>query len=215
MKKSKAFLAALAASLLFAGQAQADLIGTVTHDYGTGSYAPLGGSCDTLNADSVTVRNGSNCGRFYDAFDFSHLDYGSIDSFTLNVNFGDTADYQWLFIFLVSYEQWRVRPAASASDGSDINNSTVNINRVSGQGSNSYTFDSTLDVFDEILDGESFYLWFNHAGWNLFGTHSFNLYSASLDVYGTPSSTVPAPGVLGLLGMGLMGLGLRRRRRNG
>lgn len=214
MKIYAKLLAPLVATVLLAGPAHASLIGTITHDYGSAGHVPgglqSGGSCDTLNSSSVTIRNTSGCQRFFDSFDLSGLAYDNIDSFSLSVTFSDTANS--IMFGLIPTEWWRVRPASSAVDGSNITGSSLGIDRSANLATNTFTFDDTLDVFGDILDGEAFYLWFSHVG---LGTQSFNLYSASLEVYGTAQAAVPEPAMLSLMGLGLLGLAYSCRRRAG
>lgn len=189
---------ALMAGLVFS--AHAALIGTITHDYGHGYTAPsLGsGTCDTLNLNSITVTNGDGCQRFYDIFDFSHLNFASIDKFELTLNYS----------LARGLNLWSARPAYDAEDGTGSNINPIRT-RLSNGSSTTFVFTNSLDVFDEIVAGESFYLWFSRT----LGSNSFELYSATLDVFGTPAQTtpVPAPASLALLGLGLLALRLRRR----
>ncbi|MBK1672762.1 hypothetical protein CKO35_05495 [Ectothiorhodospira shaposhnikovii] len=169
------------------------------------------GSCDDRGGNSITIRNSSECQRFYDAFDFSNFSFGEIDHLALTISYSNTN----ASFLLVPTEFWNVRPAASPVLASD---SLYSMTRVGGRGASStFVFDSTLDIFDEIVASQSLFLWFAHTG---IGSQNFNLFSAQLEVWGTASlqeqpSAVPEPKVIGLLLMGLLVMvaGLRRNTR--
>ncbi|MCC5795167.1 MAG: hypothetical protein JJT85_10610 [Chromatiales bacterium] len=217
MNKIASSLVSVAALTLIGSAANAALIGTITHDYGTGpgqvSTPSLGaGTCDTLNSNSITVTNSSGCQRFFDVFDFSGFAYDSIDSFELTLGFSDTNSLvEQCFLFFCSdvRDDWRVRPASSAINGSA---SLPAMTRSDSYVEQTFAFDSTLDLFGDIVAGEAFYLWFaQEAG----GARSFELFSASLSVFGTPTAAVPAPAPLGLLLGGIALLALRRQVQAG
>lgn len=211
-------LAATAATLLLATSAQAALIGTITHDYGTGpgqvSAPGLGaGTCDTLNSNSITVTNGSGCQRFYDAFDFSGFAYDSIERFELTLGFSgtDTAIRQCVLVIFCSnvVDDWRARPASSAINGSG---SLPALTKSGSYTEQTLVFNSGLDIFGDILAGEAFYLWFAQQA---SGARSFELFSASLSIFGEPSTAVaePAPLALMLGGLALLAAARRKARR--
>lgn len=202
-------LAAAAATMLLATSAQAALIGTISHDYGTGpgqvSAPGLGaGTCDTLNSNSITVTNGSGCQRFYDLFDFSGFAYDSIDRFELTLGFSDTNTRGGLLNLF--RDDWRARPASSATNGSG---SLPALARSDSYTEQTLVFDSGLDVFGDILAGEAFYLWFAQEA---SGARSFKLFSASLSIFGEPSTAVAEPAPLALMLGGLALLAAARRK---
>ncbi|MYN08501.1 PEP-CTERM sorting domain-containing protein [Pseudoduganella aquatica] len=191
----------LACSALSANAAVIQL-GSISKAYGSagGSAASTGvGSCDTLNANSITVRDTSpsSCNRFSDLFNFSNLGYKSLDHLTLTLSFSDTGN--------ILAEDWRMRPAAGTLGSATLYDMT---NTGSGNGSTTQSFiisGAQSDVFSLISSSHNFNLWFAEQST---GADTFNLISAKLDVYGT----VPEPSSAALLALGLAGAGLLRRR---
>lgn len=120
MKKlTLALLATCATMFSAAALATPVSMGSIEHLYGTeagrqkssimGIYHP-GGQCDTANAGSISVKatKASTCNRFADAFDFSSINFESIDYFELTLDFTGARN-QGLF----SSERWNVRGASS------------------------------------------------------------------------------------------------------
>ncbi len=218
MKKAFVLAATLVAGFL-APSVQASLIHTITHDYGS-DYAPTSqtaGSCDTLNADHVTVAvpgiSNRNCARFYDVFDFQALDFDSIDSFSLTLEFSDTSSGSVLTELLSTALNlgWHLRPALSGSVDSD-QSLRLSITGASVT-TQSFTFDSSLNIFSDILTNQTFAIWMAQQSAHS-SNPNFKLYGARLDIYGTatPAAQVPAPATLALLGVGLLALRLRRAK---
>jgi hypothetical protein len=215
VKTTKLVGALLAAALLSTAAYASPLLGTINHDYGsagTSQVAPTQvGSAGTLNANSVTVSSNKNASRFYDQFDFSAEGItGTIDTIKLTMGFTGARDQSFI-PFLGSFERWEPRPASSTSNGSFDSQDYLAAN-----GTQTWSFDSTLDVFDDIVAANSFYLWMSReGGW---GVNTVNLDFARVDVYGTKPpvvTDVPEPGSLALMGLGMIGLaGFTRRRKD-
>lgn len=220
--------AALALGALASAQA-ATLLGTISKDYGRGagkvSAPSLGsGSCDTLGGNAITVRDTSPslCGRFHDSFDFSGLDFASIDHFELTLSYSGTeGSVRIPFLGNVASEFWRIRPAAGGSYGTEVDAAWQYLTRSNGLTSTDFlSLDAAAlgtisalggkSLFQEIVDRKEFSLWFAEEG---LLSNSFSLFSAELRIYGTQAAAqVPAPGVLSLVGVGLLAAWARRRK---
>lgn len=190
------------AALTLAANAWAAPLVTYTHNYGNGVGQVDPGGNDALGNGYVTVSDHSSQ-RFNDSFDFSGLSYGSIDYFDLTLTYAKTDDtYLWIFP-----EAWYVRPGAAPSP-----DSAFKLDRVGSTAtSDTFRIDATLTpFFQNMVSAENFYFWFAEEA---LGRNSFTLYSAALEINGTTAgATVPESGSLLLLGAGLLGLGLIRRR---
>ena len=199
---------------LVATFSQASLIETtaqIEHNYGAGNYSPTsllsGNSCDTLNADSVRIYDtGSGCGRFYDNFDFSALDFASVDSFELSLTFANVnnnVDYSFFgFTYFTDRENWNVRPGASASNYAYSDDQNI---------SSGLLFDETnvdSDTFQDILDTQNFTLMFAEES---ISSDNFYLSNATLTVKGAVE--VPEPAPLALFSLGLFVLGVAKKRK--
>lgn len=193
-----------AATLAFAccsAFANASVLTSITHDYGLVDGANAlntFNSCDTLNASSITVRDGgpAGCARFLDSFNFG-TGLGTITSLKLTLNFSNTADV---------LESWAMRPATSGTAGSTR---MQNLTRSTAAVPQSFTIDSLSNPaeFSTIISNGNFFLWFAENG---FGTHNFILNSATLEVNG--DAAVPEPGSLALFGIAALAIGAVSRK---
>lgn len=186
------------------------LLGSVEHLYGTadGRVSPTifsefhpGGNCDTANTTSITVaaKTASSCNRFGDIFDFSAIDFASIDHFDVVLTFSGARDQ------VASLERWTVR----ASPNYVL--SGIDFGTLNASGTQTFTLNSTNANFSKIVDAEDLMLGFSA---NLGTSLTFNLSSARVNIFGTAAANaVPEPASLALVGVSLAALAAARRKK--
>jgi hypothetical protein len=194
---------AVVAVLMTVTSAMATPLATYTHNYGNGVGQVDPGGQDPLSAGYVTVKDtatSTGYQRFNDTFDFSSLNYASINHFDLTLTYSGVGSY----LFGLG-ERWSARP------GGTSNYTSFALNPSNGTVSQTFVIDSSLSPeFNQMVAAKNFFFWFAE---DTIMSDEFKLNSATLTVDG--AAPVPEPGTIMLLGLGMAGLAVfSRRRRN-
>lgn len=202
--------AAAAATFSFAATAAPVSLGSIEHLYGSGAGRQLssimsiyhpGGNCDTAAAAAITVKatSASSCNRFADVFDFSGIDYDSIDHLVLTLSFTGAKNQ------VFGLESWSVRGASNYVESANT------LGALNANGPQSFIFDDSRSLFDNVVDAEKFVVMFST---NSGSSMNFDLASAKLEVFGTAAvAEVPEPGSLALVAAAGLALLVAGRRR--
>ncbi|MBP7606862.1 MAG: hypothetical protein KA752_07470 [Giesbergeria sp.] len=112
-------------------------------------------SCDTVNANSITVKAtlASTCKRFGDFFDFSAIDFDSIDRFKLMLDFSGARNQ------LASTERWFVRGSSSYTP------SNTAFGGLNGTAEQTFTFANTEPKFSDIVAAGKFFHLLDDTKW--------------------------------------------------
>lgn len=185
---------------MMATSAMAVPLATYTHNYGNGAGQFDPGGNDILSDGYVTVSDKSSS-RFNDSFNFSTLDYSSINHFDLTLTFSNTNG-----AFLNS-ELWFTRPGGTPDQYTSFRLNSAGNTAIS----QTFTVDSSLvPEFNQMIAAKNFFFWFAEETWF---DDNFKLNSASLSIDGQAAAPVPEPGTMILLGLGMAGLAVYGKRR--
>lgn len=211
-KTISAGICTLGLALGLYGTAEAALLTTYTHNYGIGTGKTDPGGNDPLSANYVTVKD-SSTSRFSDSFDFSTLNYSSIDNFEITLRYkGISSGVYNIFGIKIPNEDWYLR---FPNSGDTQDNYTRSQLTKSDENWAVTAFNlSGGKAFDEYLNGKKFTFSFAEETLNY---DQFVLESAVLNIYGTPTQTVvpiPAAAPLFMGGLALVGWAGRRRRQH-
>lgn len=184
--------------------------------------APFFADVDTRNAGNpVTYGTGTFEGR--DAFgtnwinvDYfaSSTDHTNRNSFQLIlVDRADIANGDFDFIFNYGQIQWETGTASGGSNDG-LGGSSARVGYSNGTGDAGTFFELNGSAINgAFLDGGPNALISNRRNSSMDGRYIFSARNGDVVIDNPPVATVPAPGILTLIGVGLLGLTATRRRR--